>query len=284
MSWIGELALRKLVGPQRRNGKATPQTHEEYHRWQFETSPALFATYPGFDPRGKTILDIGCGIGGRTVWLASQGAARVVGVDINAAEIEVAQRIQREQYPQLAGVLSFHCSQENDTLEPGQFDYVLLVDSMEHVVSPPAILRLAYKNTRLGGSCYFSTFGWYNHSASHTGLLPWVNVLFSDETIINFIRWRVSRPGYRPSRFDSNPPIERWRGLYNLRDRPGEHLNKITLSEIRKLIKYNIFGPGVMRLSPIRHRPQWLFQCLVGLPGLDELFHAYLAVRLDRTA
>ena len=284
MSLIGEAVLRNLVRAQQDRGEARPQTHEDYHRWQFETSAALFAVYPEFDVRGKTILDIGCGIGGRTVWLASQGAARVAGMDINAEEIGVAREIQRRLYPQLEGVLSFHCSQETSSPDLGEFDYVLLVDTMEHVVSPPAVLRLAYQRTRLGGRCYFSTFGWYNHSASHTGLMPWVNVFFSDETIINYIRWRISQPDYRPSRFDSDPPIERWRGLYDLRDRPGEHLNKITLREIRKLIRYNIFGKGTLTLLPIRLRPRWFFRLLVRLPWLDELFHAYLVVRLDKTA
>ena len=77
---------------------------------------------------------------------------------------------------------------------------------------------------------------------------------FSDETIINVIRWQVSGPDYVPTRFDSNPPVERLRGIYNLRDRPGEHLNKITIREIKKLVKYSVFERGEITLLPYQRK------------------------------
>jgi 2-polyprenyl-3-methyl-5-hydroxy-6-metoxy-1,4-benzoquinol methylase len=287
MSRLGEFVLRRLVALRRRGGDgggtAAATTFDDYHRWQFESSAELFAKYPGFDPRGKSILDIGCGIGGRTAWLASQGATRVVGLDINAAEIAIARELQQRLFPALAPLLSYHVSQEDALLDLGEFDYVLLVDMMEHVVSPPAMLRLAHRYTRQGGTCFFSTFGWLSHRGSHMGMLPWLNVFFSDETILNVQRWVVSRPGYHPTRFDSDPPIERWRGIYDLRDRPGEHLNKLTLADVRKLLRHNIFGPGHLELWPISNRLGWFFRLLIRLPLLDELFHSLFVVRLDKT-
>lgn len=83
---------------------------------------------------------------------------------------------------------------------------------------------------------------------------PFVNLLFSDETILNVIRWDVSRPDYRPTRFDSSPPLERWKGLYDLRDRPGEYLNKITIRGVRRLLRYGPFRSSRLTviLSPVR--------------------------------
>jgi 2-polyprenyl-3-methyl-5-hydroxy-6-metoxy-1,4-benzoquinol methylase len=117
VSWIGEIGLRALIEFKQRasrNGTppACPESLEGYFRWQFDTSAALFRNYPGFDVSGKSVLEIGCGTGGRSAYLAHQGAARVVG-------------------------------------------------------------------------------GWYHQDATHTGLLPWVQVLFSEETILNVIRWIV---------------------------------------------------------------------------------------------
>jgi 2-polyprenyl-3-methyl-5-hydroxy-6-metoxy-1,4-benzoquinol methylase len=271
----------RLLGPRKGRGGGG---HEGYFQWQFSSSAKLFSCYKGLELAGKSVLEIGCGIGGRTAWMATQNAARVVGIDINAEEIGAATELCAKLYPDIASRVEYKVCQENSALELGQFDYVLLVDSMEHVVSPPAILRLARQYTKPGGFCYFGTIGWFHHAGSHTGLLPWVNVLFSDESILNVMRWYVSRPDYRPSFWDSNPPIERWKGIYDLRDRPGEHLNKITLRQMKRLMRHNIIGPGEMYVYPFGN--PWLrpFRWMSQVPLLQELFHSYFVVRLERRA
>jgi SAM-dependent methyltransferase len=222
--------------------------------------------------------------GGRSAYLAHQGAARVVGIDINRQEIELARKLLRSELPELEARVEYHVSPENAPLDLGPFDYVVLVDAMEHVVSPPAILRLAHRYVREGGDVYFSTVGWYHHDATHTGLLPWVQVLFSDETILNVIRWMVSQPDYRPSRFDSQPPVERWRGIYDLRDRPGEHLNKITIREIRRLVRHTVFSEATMRVLGFRkaHPLVPFLNVLRHVPLVQELVHSGIVVRLRK--
>ena len=137
-------------------------------------------------------------------------------------------------------------------------------------------MRLAYGYLSDGGQFYFNSVGWYHHTGSHTHLLPYVNLFFSDETILNVIRWWVSRPDYLPTRFDSDPPVERWRGLYNLRDRPGEHLNKITIREMKKLARYSIFPYsrltvlGFTRNNPLVR----LLNILTRVPLLQEIWHS----------
>jgi 2-polyprenyl-3-methyl-5-hydroxy-6-metoxy-1,4-benzoquinol methylase len=287
MSWLGEQILKLLVLGRERivpTATAAPggDSYESYYHWQFSSSEKLFRHYPNFDIRGRRVLEIGCGTGGRTAYLASVGPAAVVGIDINADEIRIAKNLSRKFHPQLAGVLEYHVSQENEVLDIGQFDYVLLVDSMEHVVSPPAILRLAYQYTKPGGKCYFNTIGWYHHKGSHMPLIPWANVLFSDETILNVMRWKISRPDYVPTRFDSDPPLERWRDIYNLRDRPGEHLNKITISEIKKLCRYTIFEQAQWKVIGFQSRKHILgaLNLFNNVPVLQEIFHSGIVVEL----
>jgi 2-polyprenyl-3-methyl-5-hydroxy-6-metoxy-1,4-benzoquinol methylase len=289
MSWIGEQILKGLVllrerfAPSMASGPGGT-SYESYSQWQFSSSKTLFGHYPDFDLRGSRVLEIGCGIGGRTAYLASAGASEAVGIDINAAEITIAKDFAQRLYPQLHGRLSYYSSQEDQTLDIGQFDYVLLVDSMEHVVSPPAILRLAYLYTKPGGKCYFNTIGWYHQKGSHMPLIPWVNVWFSDETILNVMRWRLLRPDYVPRRFDSNPPVERWRGLWNLRDRPGEHLNKITIAEIKKLCRHTIFDQARWRIIGFQSRNPILRLCNIfnNVPVLQEMFHSGIVVELRK--
>src|ERR1035437_1344967 len=211
MSLIGEAVLRALVLLKRRQSRkalaSRSDTYEDYFRWQYESSSKLFAKYRGLELAGKSVLEIGCGIGGRTAWLAAQGTTRAVGIDINAGELALAAQLWAKIYPSLASLVEYRQSEEDKPLELGQFDYVLLVDSMEHVVSPPSILRLAYEYTKPGGSCYFGTIGWHHHGASHTGLFPFVTLFFSDETILNVLLWLLPEPDYNPSRVDSVPAV-----------------------------------------------------------------------------
>ncbi len=289
-NYVAEWVLKQIVlKGERRTKRDEDESRSagvrQYFEWQLRTSDALFSRYPNFDVAGKRVLDIGCGVGGRSAYLARRGAAQVVGIDINAAEIESAKRVCAEVLPEVSLSIQFLASTENAVLRDiGQFDLVFLVDAMEHVVSPPNILRLAYDYVKPGGKCWFNTVGWYNYHGSHCGYMPWLNLFFSDETIINVIRWSVSRPGYRPTQFDSNPPIERWRGIYNLRDRPGEHLNKITISEIKKLIRYTVFRSAAMTVVPFGSRNPLvrLLNPLRHVPVLQEVFHSFVVVELTK--
>ena len=206
MSFIGEAILKGLVNTVGRNrpphaGSPPAHTFDEYYQWQFDSSKRLFPFYPGFDPQGKTVLEIGCGTGGRTAYVASCGASRVVGIDINVPEIELAKAITARLKPELKNI-EFIATKADEPPNLGQFDYVLIIDAMEHLVSPPDILKFAHSMTKPGGACYASCIGWYHMNGSHTGILPWVNVLFSDETLLNHIRWKVTQPEYRPNRFE----------------------------------------------------------------------------------
>jgi SAM-dependent methyltransferase len=283
VSKLGELVLRNVWQLYRRWSPPPPasarnDSREAYIRWQFETSEGLFGMYPNFDIQGKSVLEIGCGTGGRAAWLATGGAARVVAIDINAHEIETAREMCPKLFPEIQGKVEYLASEEGDLLPLGEFDVVLLVDAMEHVVSPPAMMRLAHHYTAPGGKFYFSVLGWFHHSGSHMGILPFANVFFSDETLLNFTRWKVSRPGYKLGLFDSVPPTKRWEGLYDLRDRPDEHLNKITVREIKRLVKYSIFSQTTMTVCGFRHGPARWFNPLRHVPVLQEMFHSYVVV------
>ncbi|HEY5960572.1 MAG TPA: class I SAM-dependent methyltransferase [Polyangiaceae bacterium] len=288
MSKVGELALKALVTATRRSrskpGTDTSDDWESYIRWQFESSAVLFAKYPRFNLKGLRVLEIGCGTGGRASYLGGLGAESVVAIDINASEIDIAREYCPKIYPSHTKNVEFVVSRENEPLNIGVFDIVLLVDCLEHVRSPAHMLQLGYGYTTDGGKCYFSNIGWYNHFGSHLGLFPFDNLFFSDETLINVMRWYVSRPEYVPSRFDSNPPIARWKHIYDLRDRPGEHLNKLTVGEMKTLLKYSPFRKSHMEVVGFggRHPIFQLTDPLRYLPLIQEVYHSLIIAECER--
>jgi SAM-dependent methyltransferase len=253
---------------------------ETYFNWQYETSEKMFATFPEFDFRNKRILELGCGIGGRAAWLARNGAREVVGIDISVADIRSAVQVKNKLYPDLNNVSYHPCKEDELLTELGEFDAVLLLDSIEHVVSPLKILQLARKYVKPGGHVYFTTIGWFHHAGSHLGI-PFATVFFSDETLLNFVRWQVSRPDYQPTDWDSNPPIAKWEGVYDLRDRPGEYLNKITIREMKKLVHYAPYRRGrVITIGFRNARVRWL-NPLRHVPIINEVFHSAVVGMLE---
>src|SRR5260370_2515074 len=87
---IGERLLYDLVRFANRKRRTSSLVHfssyEEYFEWQYNTTARLLQTMPNLDLVGATVLELGCGTGGRTAYLASCGASRVCGIDINASE------------------------------------------------------------------------------------------------------------------------------------------------------------------------------------------------------
>ncbi|MFO1507427.1 MAG: class I SAM-dependent methyltransferase [Lysobacterales bacterium] len=281
--WILRAYLR------RKSRHAPPATGarippEDYVRAQYDSTPRLLAMLPGFDPSGKDIVSIGCGLGGRAAYLATRGARSVLGVDIDAADIDGARRWCAELYPETRGVLSFRHVGEDEPLPSESVDIAMMFDSIEHVRSPVAVVRRAFDALRPGGVLYAGSIGWYSPSGSHTGLFPWVNVFFSDEDILNAIRWRLVQPWYRPVRHDSDPPVRRWEWIYDLADRPGEHLNKITLAEVSKLLKYSKFSRTALHVYGIGQgsRIGRFTAPLARVPLLREMFHGYFVVECHK--
>ncbi len=118
----------------------------------------------GLDLSGKTVLDIGCGAGGITAALARDyGAARVVGIDVEAPVCESARR-QAEK----SGVAD---RVEIRLVEPGpfpfpdaSFDVVFSKDSIIHIPDKAFLAGEAFRVLRPGG--WFVASDWL---ISHDG-------------------------------------------------------------------------------------------------------------------
>lgn len=93
---------------------------------------ALLRQYPR-DLKGKRLLDVGCGIGDLAFTLAAQGA-NVVGVELSAEKVEVANRIARkwgyseEQLKFIAGDVT-----KLQEMNLGKFDGIFCLAILEHV-------------------------------------------------------------------------------------------------------------------------------------------------------
>ncbi len=97
--------------------------------------------------RGKRIVDLGCG-NGRLTSLLAQGGNAVTGVDNSEEQIRLARELQGER-PEALTFL--HAAMENTRLPNGEFDLVVLSQSLHHAAKPLEVLGECHRLLTRGG-------------------------------------------------------------------------------------------------------------------------------------
>lgn len=93
------------------------------------------------DPAGKRVLEVGCGSGTISTYLALRGA-RAVGVDVSAGMLDVARR--RAEVNGISARVELHAGAVEDLGEPaGSFDAVIANQVLHHLDLPRALPNVA---------------------------------------------------------------------------------------------------------------------------------------------
>jgi SAM-dependent methyltransferase len=247
------------------------RTAEAFTRWEFDTaSGALRCFAPYDDWTGKEVLDVGCGFGGKTTWMALHNAVRVTGIDTDEEK--------------LAGARRFAAAREADNVAfeagdvqrlpygDGTFDLVVFMDSFEHLDDPARALAESHRVLRPGGAALlaFPPFLslWGAHLAEHVRI-PWAHLLFSEAVVLRLWREGLSREMERGEGILS---AGRCRHLLAVASVAGlRHLNGMTIGRCRQLIAGT---PFTIRLLH-HHAPAPL-----AIPARIARLQEYLVTRL----
>ena len=134
-----------------------------------------------FDLNGKRILDFGCGMGGMSVWYATNWDCKVYALDIDAHHITISQHLKEKH--KVKNVTFDKRNVLDDPLRDDErFDYIFLNDVAEHIQYP--ILEAIFKQLKVGlaeGGKIFVTYPpWKSPYASHVVhavKVPWCQYL-----------------------------------------------------------------------------------------------------------
>ncbi len=152
-------------------------------------------------PADARLLDLGCGAGWTSTFLARAGYD-VVGVDISEAMIERAwQEADRQEVP----VRFVVADMEELDLEQRDFDGVLLFDSLHHCPGYSRVLQRAWEHLRPGGYLMLMEPSWLHLLSPHAREMTRLYGV----TELGFTRWSLKRAlrraGFDQVRFCCDP-------------------------------------------------------------------------------
>jgi SAM-dependent methyltransferase len=248
--------LDRIFPPVRVGGRASG---EDYAEWEYAEGKRLLADFGRHfgSLEGSAVLDIGCGLGGKTTAYAEAGA-RVVGVDIVQAHVTQAYR-----YSLSRAARAVFAAGDARALPfaDGRFDLVVANDSMEHFPDPRAALSELSRVLRPGGRIFLFFTPWRSPLGSHLYdylRTPWCHLLYADGVLEEMLRIVLGERGMDPD------------GASRLMREYRTELNRITVRRYRSMVAEHPELETVLeRRLPPKYR---ILAPIARLPWLGEFF------------
>ncbi len=191
------LLLNRVFRPPNVEGRESGEAYSRWeHCWGLETAKIYLE--PAGDIDGKRVLDVGCGLGGKTVAYQECGASAVVGADILEANAEASQAFASQRAAEVdssgggEGDYAFITGDAASLPFVDEvFDTVVANDAMEHSSRPELALAEMRRVTKRGGAIWlfftphFSPLGSHLYDYIYT---PWCHLLFTRTQIERAIR------------------------------------------------------------------------------------------------
>jgi len=240
---------------------------KSYAQWQFEKgieTIKFYLKHTNIDEmfKDKVVLDIGCGAGGKTIYYASKGVKRIVGVEILGKYREEAENLAKKY--DMDDKFEFVCADAAKTpFEDETFDTIIMNDAMEHVDEPEKVLDECYRILKKNGKLYLN-FPPYNHPygahLSDAIGMPWVHVFFSEKTLIETYKELVKDLP------DGKDRIEFRISKKSDGTEYFSYINKMTIKRANKILENSRFSIEYYSEEPLRS----IFKYPAKLPILKE--------------
>ncbi|NGQ94425.1 class I SAM-dependent methyltransferase [Brevibacillus sp. SYP-B805] len=238
-----------------------------YTEWQFVKGEQTIQFFLPFHTQeqmftDKTVLDIGCGGGGKTCYYATFRPKKIIGIDVVPRYAEEGNAFARRKG--LEDIASFMTADAaRMPFADETFDTIVMNDAMEHVEQPEQTLAECFRVLKPGGHLYINFPPYYHPYGAHLSDvigIPWVHSLFSEQTLIEAYKQLVAplpdgqeRIAFRIGRKADG------REYFS-------YINRMTIARFRR-IQRGVPYPAVYQ-KEVPLRPQ--VAALAKLPGLRE--------------
>lgn len=235
----------------------------------------------GVEIHDKCVVDFGCSDGAVSVRYLTEGARKVIGVDIDDTAIQRATNLYAS--PQISFILS---SPQHIPLDSCCADVIVSYDVFEHISHPPTILKELYRILKPGGKILIGTWGWFHPFAPHlwsTMPVPWAHVFFSEKTLLRVCRHVYCSDWYVPNMHDFDSNGNRLPDKYKHDSISTDYLNKYLIKDFENA--FNLAG-FVCRthLIPFQSKQVKWLSAVMRLGYLREFFSGYVWFLLTKPA
>ncbi len=224
-----------------------------YAEWQFqqgERTIQFYLRHAGKEEifQGKTVLDIGCGAGGKTLYYATLGPEHVYGIDVLPHYREEATRLARQKG--LEDKTTFITGDAARLpFESDSLDTIIMNDAMEHVDDPVAVLSECHRVLKSGGRLYLNFPPYYHPYGAHLSDvigIPWVHAFFSDKTLISVYKYLVAPLP------DGEERIHFRIGRNEKGEEFFSYINKMTIQRFEGIMKKTLLKVRYYHHEPLR--------------------------------
>ena len=201
MSNLGQrllLTLNQLAPPANRSLLEAKADALAYMRFFEARTATSFAPFGQIDLKNKDVLDVGCGLGGNLAFIHEHDPVHVTALDITFDQIQPTEQAFARHYPAYYDRTHFITGDAATMpFADGRFDALVSTDTFEHINDLTSALAECMRVLRPGGLLYinFPPFfaPWGAHMVNWLNL-PWCQVFFSEETLLNVAR-QLEREG-----------------------------------------------------------------------------------------
>ena len=240
-----------------------------YAMWQYTKGAETIKFYLDFCTeeemfKDKTIVDIGCGAAGKSLYYASRGAKEVIGVEILEKYETESTALAKELG--LSDKFRFVCADAASLpFEDGSIDTIIMNDAMEHVATPEAVIDECLRVLSRGGRL-FVNFPPINHPfGAHLSdliYIPWVHLFFSEATLVEAYKYLAEsvpdgddRISFRISKKDDGTEY-------------FSYINHMSIKRFNRILKSKGITPAYIKHIPLRG----FLKPLTALPFFKEMF------------
>lgn len=241
---------------------------ETYAQWQFRKGMDTVEYYLDFCSiqemfQGKTVVDIGCGAGGKSLFYASSGAKKVYGIEILEGYRDEANGLAEQLG--LSGRFEFCCADAAQMpFKENSVDTIIMNDAMEHVQEPERVLEECLRVLKKGRYLFLNFPPYYHPFGAHLSdaiSIPWVHLFFSEKTLVQSYKALVH-----------DLPDGQRRVQFRISEKEGKeyfsYINHMTVKRFQRILKGMGIQPQYYRQVPLRP----FTAPLCHLPGLREMF------------
>ena len=179
---------------------ATDPATIDYFENQVNGAKDKYSFYQKYiDFQDKTILDIGCGLGGSTFYYSRSNVQLAIGLEVETAHLFPVKRHIKKEYGNFDRLVYIGADALKIPLKSNSVDVVIANDFMEHVSNPEKAIKEAFRVLKEGGHFFFEFPAYYSPWCYHmlyTLYTPWCHAIFSEDTLVKAAKIIAAKENY----------------------------------------------------------------------------------------